>query len=338
MLKRLVDFSLDNRPLVLIAAALLVAGRRLRAHPASDRRRSRHHERAGADSHQGPGPRTRRDGAVRDLPDRGGHERPARRSWRSAPISRYGLSAVTVVFEDDVNVYFARQLVAERLVQARETIPAGLRQPGDGPGHHRSRRGLPCSRSRAAGCRRWSGARSSTGMIAPRLRAVPGVTEVNAWGGLPKQYQVVVDPAKLARATASRSSRCSRPWSAAAATRAAATSSTTASSTSSAARAWSGSLADIAKIVLKAGAEGTPSPWAASAQVRDGGDAAHRRRDRGRARARPSSAWRRCWRARTRSHVADAGAAGGRGACSRLCPKGVADRAVLRPRGPRATA
>src|SRR6185295_16217189 len=34
-------------------------------------------------------------------------------------------------------------------------------------------------------------------MIAPRLRAVPGVTEVNAWGGLPKQYQVVVDPAKL---------------------------------------------------------------------------------------------------------------------------------------------
>jgi len=36
-------------------------------------------------------------------------------------------------------------------------------------------------------------------MIAPRLRAVRGVTEVNAWGGLPKQYQVVVDPARMRR-------------------------------------------------------------------------------------------------------------------------------------------
>ena len=48
-------------------------------------------------------------------------------------ISRYGLSAVTVVFEDGVDVYFARQLVAERLVQAREAIPEGLGNPEMGP-------------------------------------------------------------------------------------------------------------------------------------------------------------------------------------------------------------
>ena len=48
-------------------------------------------------------------------------------------ISRYGLSAITVVFEDHVNVYFARQLVSERLAQAKENIPAGFGVPEMGP-------------------------------------------------------------------------------------------------------------------------------------------------------------------------------------------------------------
>src|SRR6185295_3829212 len=83
-----------------------------------------------------------------------------------------------------------------RLVQAREAIPEGFGNPEMGPvttglgdvlqftveGDNVS----PMERRTILD---W--------MIAPRLRAVPGVTEVNAWGGLPKQYQVVVDPAKL---------------------------------------------------------------------------------------------------------------------------------------------
>jgi heavy metal efflux system protein len=48
-------------------------------------------------------------------------------------VSRYGLSAVTVVFKDNINVYFARQLVAERLIQAREAIPPGVGTPEMGP-------------------------------------------------------------------------------------------------------------------------------------------------------------------------------------------------------------
>ena len=111
-------------------------------------------------------------------------------------VSRYGLSAVTVVFEDDVDVYFARQLVAERLAQAKEEIPETLGRPEMGPvstglgevfmftveGENVS----PMERRTILD---WQ--------IAPRLRTVPGVTELNVWGGLPKQYQVVVDPQKL---------------------------------------------------------------------------------------------------------------------------------------------
>jgi cobalt-zinc-cadmium resistance protein CzcA len=111
-------------------------------------------------------------------------------------ISRYGLSAVTVVFEDRVNVYFARQLVNERLTQAREAIPSGFGDPEMGPVSTGlgevfmfTVEGEGASAMERRTILDW--------VIAPRLRAVPGVTEVNVWGGLPKQYQVVVDPAKL---------------------------------------------------------------------------------------------------------------------------------------------
>lgn len=111
-------------------------------------------------------------------------------------ISRYGLSAVTVVFEDGVDVYFARQLVAERLAQARDAIPEGFGNPEMGPVttglgdvFQFTVEGEGVSAMERRTILDWQ--------IAPRLRAVPGVTEVNTWGGLPKQYQVVVDPTKL---------------------------------------------------------------------------------------------------------------------------------------------
>lgn len=110
-------------------------------------------------------------------------------------VSRFGLSAVTVVFKDGVNVYFARQLVSERLPAARETIPPGFGSPELGP----VTTGLgevyqfvlagPYSPMELKEILDWQ--------IAYRLRSVPGVTQVSGEGGYTKQYQVIVDPAKL---------------------------------------------------------------------------------------------------------------------------------------------
>jgi cobalt-zinc-cadmium resistance protein CzcA len=111
-------------------------------------------------------------------------------------ISRYGISAVTVVFDDSVDIYLARQLVAERLVSARESIPAGFGEPELGPIttglgeiYHFTVEGEGVSAMERRTILDW--------VIAPRLRGVPGVVEVNTWGGLPKQYEVVLDPARL---------------------------------------------------------------------------------------------------------------------------------------------
>jgi cobalt-zinc-cadmium resistance protein CzcA len=111
-------------------------------------------------------------------------------------VSRYGLSAVTIVFQDHVNVYFARQLVSERLGHAREAIPPGFGNPEMGP----VSTGLGevfMFTVEGGGLSAMDRRTLLDWDIAPRLRAVPGVTEVNVWGGLPKQFQVVVDPAKL---------------------------------------------------------------------------------------------------------------------------------------------
>jgi cobalt-zinc-cadmium resistance protein CzcA len=194
MLNRLVDFSLASRPLVLVAAALAIVGGgyALTQLPID----------------AVPDITTVQVQVLTKAPALGPVEMeqfvtyPVEAAMNGLPdlveirsVSRYGLSAVTVVFKDGVNVYFARQLVAERLVQAREAIPAGFGNPEMGP----VSTGLgevfmftvegdvpPMERRTILD---WD--------VAPRLRAVPGVTEVNVWGGLPKQYQVVVDPAKL---------------------------------------------------------------------------------------------------------------------------------------------
>ena len=197
MLRRLVDFSLENRPLVLIAAALVIAGGRLRPAPAADRRRARHHERPGPGHDEGPGARPGGDRAVRDLPGRGGDERPAAARRDPLDLELRPLGGDRRLSRTASTSTSRASSSRERLPQAREADPAGARQPGDGTGHDRPRRGLPVH---------GRGRRASRAMERrtildwddrPGLRAVPGVTEVNAWGGLPKQYQVVVDPAKL---------------------------------------------------------------------------------------------------------------------------------------------
>ena len=110
--------------------------------------------------------------------------------------SRFGLSAVTVVFKDHVSIYWARQQVAERLVQARESIPHGFGTPELGPittglgeVYQFVIRGTGYSPMELRTILDWQ--------ITYRLRSVPGVVEVSPFGGFAKQYQVVVDPEKL---------------------------------------------------------------------------------------------------------------------------------------------
>ena len=112
-------------------------------------------------------------------------------------VSRYGISAVTVVFDDDTDLYLARQLVAERLAVAQEEIPAGVERPEMGPPStglgeifHFVVEGDGRSLMELRSILDWE--------VVPRLRHVPGVAEVNTVGGEVRQYQVVVDPARLA--------------------------------------------------------------------------------------------------------------------------------------------
>jgi cobalt-zinc-cadmium resistance protein CzcA len=195
MLTRLVDWSLDNRPLVLLAALLVIVSggyalTRLPIDAVPDITNVQVQVLTKAPA-LGPVEMEQFvtypvEAAMNGLP----------RLVEIRSISRYGLSAVTVVFEDGMDVYFARQLVAERLAQARESIPQGFGNPEMGPVttglgdvFQFTVEGEGVSAMERRTILDWT--------IAPRLRAVPGVTEVNAWGGLPKQYQVVVDPAKL---------------------------------------------------------------------------------------------------------------------------------------------
>lgn len=111
-------------------------------------------------------------------------------------VSRYGISAVTVVFKEHVNIYFARQLVQERLTEAKEAIPENLGSPELGPTttglgeiYHFAVEGKGYTPMELRTLLDWD--------IGYRLRTVPGVVEVNAWGGFAKQFEVVVDPKKL---------------------------------------------------------------------------------------------------------------------------------------------
>lgn len=111
-------------------------------------------------------------------------------------ISKTGLSVVTVVFEDNIDIYFARQLVLERLQLAKERIPEGLGAPEMGPitsglgqiykymlvGEGKSPMELRTIND-------W--------LVKFQLRTVPGVTDVLSNGGDVRQYQVQVDPNKL---------------------------------------------------------------------------------------------------------------------------------------------
>jgi cobalt-zinc-cadmium resistance protein CzcA len=110
-------------------------------------------------------------------------------------ISRAGLSQVVIVFEDSVDPYFARQIVFERLQGARELLPPGIDpelaplSTGLGEIFQYTIEGEGFTPMEKRTIQTW--------LVAPRLRTVPGVTEVNSFGGEVKQYQVVVYPERL---------------------------------------------------------------------------------------------------------------------------------------------
>lgn len=118
---------------------------------------------------------------------------PGKTELRS--VSRFGLSVITVVFEDRMDTYFARQLVLERVLQARSRLPQNA-EPVLGPvstglsevfmylveGSTQSLMDLRTLQD-------W--------VIRPMLRAVPGLADVDTLGGLAKQYEVLVDPNRL---------------------------------------------------------------------------------------------------------------------------------------------
>jgi heavy metal efflux system protein len=112
-------------------------------------------------------------------------------------ISRYGLSQVTVVFEEGTNIYFARQLVNERIQQARDKLPAGI-LPEMGPTSTGLGEIFMWTVEAKAGALKADGTPYSPmdlrevqdWIIKPQLRNVPGVNEINTVGGYVKQYQV----------------------------------------------------------------------------------------------------------------------------------------------------
>ncbi len=111
-------------------------------------------------------------------------------------LSRFGLSQITLVFADGTDLYRARQLVAERITTA--DLPTGLERPSLGPVatglgevFHYLVTGPGKSLTELRTAQDW--------ILAPQLRSVPGVAEVNAWGGDERQIEVLVDPAGLYR-------------------------------------------------------------------------------------------------------------------------------------------
>ena len=111
-------------------------------------------------------------------------------------ISQFGLSAVTVEFEEHTDIYFARQLVSQRIQGIVDELPPGVSAPQLGPIstalgeiYQYIVRGEDLSLTELRTIQDW--------LIAPRLKTIPGVTEINSFGGFVKQYELIVKPAPL---------------------------------------------------------------------------------------------------------------------------------------------
>jgi heavy metal efflux system protein len=112
-------------------------------------------------------------------------------------VSKIGLCAITIVFEDGVNDYFARQLVSERMQSVRENLPAGVDVT---LGPITTGLGEVFQYTLVSNDPKYDATELRTlqdYIVRPILRTVPGVTDVNSFGGLVKQYQVIIKPERL---------------------------------------------------------------------------------------------------------------------------------------------
>ncbi|AZA78987.1 CusA/CzcA family heavy metal efflux RND transporter [Chryseobacterium sp. G0186] len=116
-------------------------------------------------------------------------------------ISRFGLSVITVVFKEDVNIYFARQLISEQLKNAVEEIPKGVGTPELAPVstglgevyqyilHPKKGSEKKYNPKELRTMQDW--------IVRRQLNGTPGVAEINSFGGELKQYEVAIDPNRL---------------------------------------------------------------------------------------------------------------------------------------------
>jgi cobalt-zinc-cadmium resistance protein CzcA len=116
-------------------------------------------------------------------------------------ISRFGLSVVTVVFQDDVDIYWAREQIFQRLDQAKENIPAYAGSPELGPISTGLGEIYQYDVYAKKGYEdKYDAVKLRTiqdWIIIPQLQGVEGVAEVSTWGGKLKQYEVAINPNKL---------------------------------------------------------------------------------------------------------------------------------------------
>ena len=110
--------------------------------------------------------------------------------------SQFGLSAVTVEFEEDTDIYFARQIVSQRVQAITDELPDGVSAPNLGPIstalgeiYQYVVKGPGYSLTELRSIQDW--------LILPQLKTIKGVTEINSFGGFVKQYEVVISPGKL---------------------------------------------------------------------------------------------------------------------------------------------
>ncbi len=127
---------------------------------------------------------------------------PHLETYRS--LSRYGLSQVTVVFDEGTDIHFARQLVSQRLQDARENLPAGV-VPALGPIATGLSEIYQWTVESEPGAKKLDGTpytptdlrEIQDWIIKPQLRTVPGVTDINSIGGFDKEYLVAPNTATL---------------------------------------------------------------------------------------------------------------------------------------------
>lgn len=115
-------------------------------------------------------------------------------------VSNFGLSVVNIYFQDGLDIYFARQLVNERLQEAREQIPEGFGDPQMGPISTGMGLVLFYYLEDETGKRSLEELRTiQDWLVKFHLQTVPGVTEILGIGGYEKQFHVVIDPDALLR-------------------------------------------------------------------------------------------------------------------------------------------